>query len=318
MVAGNNSVPMTDLVKVLIKMRSYMVKHQDEDLFPMRNIINLHAIVRLQRNVRQNQHRGNPGYVLELFRETEWFEMTVPNDRLYALYGLAGGIRFPVNSDRRYCHQKMFVDFAVWALKEFSGLVLLSYTRAIGGGCHCNVPSWAPCYDMDCLPVSLLHVSHFNACGRLFEPKYKFQSLSELQIAGAIIDTIKSVCDDLFNLASIEAHSKSLKSGAKFAGCEDLVGERYKKYCAALLLELDAENGRAPQSLIDLMDERIKNGSSPEYEKAEEVRTSWERFRCLCTTVGDRFVWASRRKPGLGWHSNNTKPGDNICIFKGV
>lgn len=305
MVAGRNSVPVRALMEVLTKFPEIW-NHQD--LFSARAVSNLLNMQGLHNSVLHNRRHGEPPYILELFRETEWFEMSVPNDRIYALYGLTGDIGFPVNVESGY-DTRVFVDFAIWALKEFPGLALLSYTRGAGGRCQCGGPSWAPCNDMEELPISLLNVSHFNACGRLSEYEYNIYPSFELRIKGAIIDTIQSVCEGWFNAADSDVQSKILRNGATFAKCE--VGESYTKYCAALLFELNAKNERASQSLINLVGDRINDGTSEKFWEVTHVLTKWPRFRCFCTTFGRRLAWAPKRD-----HSS-TLSEDKICIFKG-
>lgn len=165
---------------------------------------------------------------------------------------------------------------------------------------------------MEDLPVSFLKVQHFNACGRRFSDcEYSFRSGSELRITGAIIDTIEKVCRCIFNLAVPRQQTQSLQKGARFADCGDLDLKkgRYPRYCGALLLESDS-------ALIPVVHQRIKGQRiKPEYNKeVREVEASlsnWPRYRRLCITRGDRFVWA----PSRGHSSTDT--GDKIAIFKG-
>jgi hypothetical protein len=165
---------------------------------------------------------------------------------------------------------------------------------------------------MEFLPISLLTVPHFNACGQLSTPEYEIKpkSKSKLHITGAIVDEISAVSEGCFNLADAQEQTDVLKDGARFAKSE--VGQRYKTYCAALLLELTANNEGAPESLIDLVQQRIEHGRTVQVWEVEYQLNSWSRFRCLCTTLGDRLVWAPRRD------ASSTMPGDKICIFKGA
>lgn len=146
MVAGNCSVPASVLSEMLGKMGSEIWEHQDlmkkEDSDTVRALSNFLKMDQIRQDNYQNRHVQEPPYVLELLRETEWFKMTVPKDRLYALYGLTN-IGFEVNYDEDYSEERMFVDFAVWALENLPSLALLSYTRGLGGSCQCNAPSWA-------------------------------------------------------------------------------------------------------------------------------------------------------------------------------
>jgi hypothetical protein len=205
-VIGRSTVRMDTLLEVLPR-ELWQYQH----LFDARAVVNLQNIHQIRQRVRQGRTSAGYPNILELIRLTEWFDMTNKKDRIYALYGLTGVVDFTVDYRPCYSYQEMFVDFAAWSLRTFPDLALLSYTRGVGGKCLCAVPSWAPCYDLDGLPVSLLKIGHFKAFGH---PTKRTDSTSpggfeiyekrNLRMNGAFISTVSEVCGATLNCAMPE------------------------------------------------------------------------------------------------------------------
>lgn len=72
-----------------------------------------------------------------------------------------------------------------------------------------------------------------------------------LHLTGTFFDAVKEVHRGPLNAAHIETQRWSLKKLLKLVQCQDLIGERYRKLCAALVLGLDADDGKADESFIN-------------------------------------------------------------------
>jgi hypothetical protein len=283
------------------------------------NLININSV----RTKYRESRLGHPLQIIDLLHVLPGFDTTNKKDTIYALLGLTGPDTFPINYHPTYSLEEMFKDFAKWALYEFPSLALLSYTRGLGEGCKCQIPSWAPCHDMPGVSMSLLGVSHFNVWGREDKSNsttgnavVQFDGDGNLCLKGMLIDTVKDVLEHHLNLVFPEQQQTAIREAMKLAGClesaANLDNPAYKRFCTALVLGLEHTHQRAGSDYVRCVDEYIRreNESSEDFKKVERAMSYWPYYRHFATTTGGRFAW-------VPWRIWGTVSGDRICMFRG-
>ncbi|KAJ4360961.1 uncharacterized protein N0V89_001530 [Didymosphaeria variabile] len=273
-------------------------------------IVNLSAIKLL----RGRYQKGLDIPILDLMNRTNLFIVTERKDRLYALYGLVQDVDFPVNYSDNYGHVEMFIDFANWTFAKYGNLDILLIARGIASDCKCAGPSWTPCFDTELIKNLLLVVPHFDASGT--GPDVEIHDKKELCVVGAFVDTIDVVNRDYEDSYDVNILHQMALELAAFAGCSDLSGDRYRKLCAAWILELDKEKEKATEDNINDVDKFLKGEPTVDLQNLIKTANLWQVGRLPCLTTGDRFAWAPKH-----WDTNildrGTRSGDRICILQG-
>lgn len=319
---GNHHIPLERLRRVakqLNKLDEVNKNQQNIDMVSFRNLVRIGMI---RKGVRRLPSIGNERpcpIILELFRFTEGYEFSNDRDRIYALLGMTDNSDF--QADYNLSVGETYVRFSKWVLDCSPALSLLSYARGTSDAGSSDIPTWSPSPHMASLPVTLLHVEHFNASGdgngqdrRTWRPVCVSD---ELRLKGSIIDSVWKRGDTWINAAPLDLKRNCLKQCANIAQIINSSGnKRYKRFCRAMTLEINAQWSKAPQEQSTLFHryfqaitsgaERVSVEDEEEVERITALLSTWARCRYFCVTEQDRFAWVPTQ----------ARVGDEICIFR--
>jgi hypothetical protein len=337
LIFGTKSIPMDHFIGVIERMNNIEEMSYYQERYNFHALCNVIDMEIIRKRIKRTTYRvdNQMPEVLELLRETERLLHTDPRDRIYAILGLATDPGF--SADYTLSTEETFTSFASLALGAFPGLVLLSYSRGVSSS-KWMLPSWAPSPDMGGLPVSLLWVDHFRASGEISgrkeveEARYNWYigPGNDLHLRGRVIDFVKKTGARWVNAARLEEKRYSLLEAAWVAECGSATfeDERYKRFCAAMTLQLNTTKGRAPRAQTEwfhhyfqrITKQRLpkvpdEQGGDPNHEVLETndnaiatIHTIWPRYRYFCLTGEDRFAWVAHR----------TEQYDKICVIRGA
>ncbi|KAM7217600.1 Heterokaryon incompatibility protein (HET) domain containing protein [Rhypophila decipiens] len=315
-------------------------------LLKFHSAINFMQLCIIRKRVQTGQL--SPIFFLELLQLTEYFLVTDERDRLHALFGLSPVSKgFPVKDEDGV--SDVFVNFAVWALSEFTDLALLSFSR--GPDNTLPPPSWAPSYGMCGLPSSFLDkTQRFSIWGTGLPDTIKNSSGSHgrnspsttsssddvdgdtptslfevhghtLLLNGVFLDMVQ----DTFPVELHTALGKELRGNLgtlrqwayRIARGKESRAAMIRRLAAALILS----SGNDEHSLLTAVVEYIQQPDTLHLfqRRLGQNISITARCRCLGLTAGGRLAWLPRRNlPQLTDLSCNTRVGDRICAFRGA
>lgn len=319
MVFGTAEITMDCILNViglLNKLEEVNNNQQHIDIAALRNLVNIGRIQRGIDTLPAIENQAPCPAVLELLRWTQGYEFSNPRDRIYALLGMTNEMTF--RSDYKLNVVETYMTFANWVLRSTSALYLLSYARGTSDS-DSNIPSWCSSPNMGELPMTLLHVEHFDASrvtdNRELTSHRPISVAGELRLDGRILDHVERRGETWTNATAVEKKRRCLKVCADIAGhgLGEKPGDRFSR---AMTLDISKDWKRAPPQQCEIF-QRFYEGlvnrlyQEPVHEKEEarqmsKLLSTWARCRYFCGTRKHRFAWVPMQ----------AQCGDEICIFR--